>query len=158
MLVSMPRRNYDLKRMHIYDKGGRNSISGINATLFGATSVLGLSTGALLTSCGSTVIFPYRNTSTIWDFKFKEIKPTADLGYKAYVKLNDFTNQDQIKHVVRDQNTVINIIGSKIYYKTEAEFEEANIKVPMAIAKACAANPNVKRMIHISAAGADPNS
>ena len=28
----------------------------------------------------------------------------------------------------------------------------------MAIAKACAANPNVKRLIHISAAGADPNS
>jgi uncharacterized protein YbjT (DUF2867 family) len=28
----------------------------------------------------------------------------------------------------------------------------------MAIAKVCAENPNVKRMIHISAAGADPNS
>jgi NADH dehydrogenase (ubiquinone) 1 alpha subcomplex subunit 9 len=30
--------------------------------------------------------------------------------------------------------------------------------VPVAIAKACAANPNVKRLIHVSAAGADPNS
>jgi len=28
----------------------------------------------------------------------------------------------------------------------------------MAIAKVCAANPHVKRFIHISAAGADPNS
>jgi len=41
---------------------------------------------------------------------------------------------------------------------TEAEFEEANIHVPMAIAKAAKENPNVKRFIHISAAGADPNS
>jgi NADH dehydrogenase (ubiquinone) 1 alpha subcomplex subunit 9 len=30
--------------------------------------------------------------------------------------------------------------------------------VPVAIAKAAAANPNVKRLIHVSAAGADPNS
>lgn len=28
----------------------------------------------------------------------------------------------------------------------------------MAIAKAAAANPNVKKLIHVSAAGADPNS
>ena len=40
----------------------------------------------------------------------------------------------------------------------EKEFEDANINVPRAIAKAAAANPNVKRLIHISAAGADPNS
>lgn len=28
----------------------------------------------------------------------------------------------------------------------------------MAIARSCAKNPNVKRFIHVSAAGADPNS
>ena len=68
------------------------------------------------------------------------------------------TNQNDLKHVIRDQNTVINCIGSHIYYKREKEFEDANINVPRAIAKAAAANPNVKRLIHISAAGADPNS
>ena len=46
----------------------------------------------MLTRIGSPVIYPYRNTATIWDAKLKEIKPTADLGYKAYVQLNDFTN------------------------------------------------------------------
>ena len=101
-MVNVPRRYYDLKRLHVYDQGGRNSISGINATLFGASSVLGMVTGNMLTRIGSTVIYPYRNTSTIWDFKFKEIKPTADLGYKAYVKLQDFSKPSEISHVIRD--------------------------------------------------------
>jgi len=144
--------------MHVYDKGGRNSVSGINATLFGATSVLGMCTGSMLTRIGSTVVYPYRGTGTLWDWKFKEIKTTADLGYKAYVKLNDFTSQNDLAHVIRDQNTVVNCIGSHIYYKKEKDFEDANIHVPVAIAKAAAANPNVKRLIHVSAAGADPNS
>jgi NADH dehydrogenase (ubiquinone) 1 alpha subcomplex subunit 9 len=158
MLVTAPKRHYDLKRLHVYDQGGRNSISGINATVFGASSTLGMATGSMLTRIGSTVIYPYRRTAGIWEFKFKEIKPTADLGYKAYVKLMDMTNVNDIRHVIRDQNVVINCIGSKSYTKTEKDFEDANIRVPMAIAKVAAENPNVKRFIHISAAGADPNS
>lgn len=75
----------------MYDGGNRNSISGMNATLFGGSSVLGLTTGAMLGRIGTTCILPYRKTATIWDDKFKELKPTSDLGYKAYVKLQDFT-------------------------------------------------------------------
>ena len=112
----------------------------------------------MLTQFGSSVIYPYRQTGTLMHDKFKDIKPTAELGYKAYVKLNDMTNQNDLKHVIRDQNTVVNCIGSRVWYQKESEFEEANIRVPAAIAKAAAANPNVKRLIHLSAAGADPNS
>lgn len=53
---------------------------------------------------------------------------------------------------------VINCIGSRTFHSTEKEFEDANIRIPVAIAKVAKANPNVKRFIHISAAGADPNS
>jgi NADH dehydrogenase (ubiquinone) 1 alpha subcomplex subunit 9 len=158
MVVNVPKRFYELKRLHVYDQGGRNSISGINATVFGATSVLGMTTGSMLTRMGSTVVYPYRGTASIWDDKFKEVKPTADMGYKSYVKLQDFSNEKEIQHVIRDQNTVVNCIGSHVYYNKESEFEDANIRVPMAIAKVAAKNPNVKRLIHISAAGADPNS
>jgi len=91
-LLTTQSRDYQLQRLHVYDKGGRNSLSGINATVFGASGVLGMSIGSMLTRVGSSIIYPYRGTSTIWDDKFKEVKPTADLGYKAYVKLNDFTN------------------------------------------------------------------
>lgn len=68
------------------------------------------------------------------------------------------SNEKEIAHCIRDQNTVVNCIGSRIFLQTEKEFEHANIRVPTAIAKVAAANPNVKRFIHISAAGADPNS
>lgn len=95
----------------------------MNATVFGASSVLGLTIGSKLTSIGSTAIYPYRGQATLWDDKFKEIKPTADLGYKAYVKLNDFTNQKELAHVIRDQNVVVNCIGSKVYASKESDFE-----------------------------------
>ena len=77
-------------------------MSGVDATVFGASGVLGMIIGSKLTSIGSTVVYPYRGQATIWDDKFKEVKPTADLGYKAYVKLNDMTNEADIKHVIRD--------------------------------------------------------
>lgn len=114
--------------------------------------------GSTLSRVGSTMVYPYRGGASIWGDIFKEIKPTADLGYKAYVKLNDMTNQDELAHVIRKQNVVVSCIGSRIHCQRESEFEDSNIRVPMAIAKACAANPNVKRLIHVSAAGADPNS
>ena len=117
-----------------------------------------MTVGSSLSSIGSTCVYPFRSTNSIWDDKFKELKPTADLGYKAYVNLKDFTNEADLRHVIRDQNVVVNCIGSKIYAKKEAEFEESNIYVPRAIARVAAANPNVKRLIHVSAAGADPNS
>lgn len=101
-MVNVPKRYYDLKRLHVYDTKQRNSISGINATLFGGTSVLGMVTGSMLTRMGSTCIYPYRQASTIWDTKFKELKPTADMGYKSYVKLQNFANEKEIAHVIRD--------------------------------------------------------
>lgn len=52
----------------------------------------------------------------MFDWKFKEVKTTADLGHKAYVKLNDMTNLNDIRHVIRDQNVVVNTIGSRIHY------------------------------------------
>ena len=59
----VPKRNYDIKRLHIYDQGGRNSNSGINATIFGGSSVLGMTVGAALTRFGSTAIYPYRTAA-----------------------------------------------------------------------------------------------
>ena len=103
MMVNVPRRFYDLKRLHVFDHTNqKNSISGINATVFGGTSALGMVTGSMLTRIGSTCIYPYRQATTIWDIKFKELKPTADMGYKAYVKLQNFANEKEIAHVIRD--------------------------------------------------------
>ena len=71
MLVNAPKRHYQLQRVHVYDKGGRNSFSGVNATIFGASSQLGVVVGSMLTSIGSTCVYPYRGQATLWTTKFR---------------------------------------------------------------------------------------
>lgn len=88
----------------------------------------------------------------------RELKVTADLGYKSFMRLADFTSHNELAYSMKDSNVVISCIGSQTYTKREKDFEEANIRIPIAIAKAAKANPNIKRLIMVSSAGADPNS
>ena len=88
-------------------------------TMFGGTSPLGSTLGGMLTRMGSMAIYPYRHMASIWDNRFKELKPTADLGYKTYMKLTDFTNEKEIAYSLRDSNVVISCIGSKIHEKKD---------------------------------------
>jgi NADH dehydrogenase (ubiquinone) 1 alpha subcomplex subunit 9 len=127
-------------------------------TLFGGSSPLGSTLGGMLTRMGSLAIYPYRHLATLWDTRFKELKTTADLGYKSYMRLTDFTSEKEVSYSLRDSNVVISCIGSKVYTKKDKDFEDSNIRVPMAIAKAVKNNPKIKRFIYVSAAGADPNS
>lgn len=148
-----------MQRLHVQEQSARNSYSGIQMTMFGGTSPLGSTLGGMLTRMGTQAIYPYRHNATLWDTRFKELKTTADLGYKTYMRLTDFTNEKEIGYTLKDSNTVISCIGSKVYTKKDKDFEDSNIRVPMAIAKAVKANKGkVKRFIYISAAGADPNS
>ena len=126
--------------------------------MFGGTGVLGNITGGTLTSFGSQCIYPYRNHASLWDNRLKELKTTADLGYKAFMRLNDFTSERECAYALKNSNVVIAAVGSKVYMKKEKDFEDSNIRVPMAIAKAVRANPKIKRFVYVSAAGADPNS
>lgn len=158
LLVNVPKRYYEMQRLHVQDNGGRNSYSGIKMTMFGPTSPLGEVIGGMMTRMGSTAIYPYRHLATTYDWKLKELRTTADLGYKAFIKLTDFTSEKEIAYTLRDSNTVISCIGSRIYAKKDKDFEDANINIPVTIAKAVKKNPRVKRLIMFSAAGADPNS
>lgn len=84
---------------------------------------------------------PYRKMAGTWDNRFKEVKTTADLGYKTYLKLQDMTNEKEIAFSLQNSNVAISCVGSHIFYKKQAQFEEANIRVPMAIAKAVRDSP-----------------
>ncbi len=59
--------------------------------------------------------------------------------------------------MVRNSNVVINLLGPRHKLKKREDFEFINIEVPQRIAKACT-KYGVHRLIHFSAAGADPNS
>ena len=65
-------------------------------TMFGGTSALGSIIGSSLTKCGSLAIYPYRHLATMWDSRFRNLRVTADIGYKTWVKLTDFTNVKEI--------------------------------------------------------------
>jgi len=45
-------------KLHIYDKGGRHTMSGIRATVYGATGFSGVHIGGMLGRIGSELIFP----------------------------------------------------------------------------------------------------
>jgi nucleoside-diphosphate-sugar epimerase len=73
----------------------------------------------------------------------------------------DLTNEYDIENGIKDCDVVINLIGEKPVVKDDYDFEEPNILVPRAIAKVCARmqkEANVKRFIHFSAAGANPEA
>lgn len=157
-LFKNTKRFYEVQRLHVYDKGSKNAISGIKATVFGASSPVGVSIGTKLTHFGSVVVYPHRNAGDFHSPVFRELRVNADLGYKTNIRIMDFTDQNEIDVTMRHSNVVVCAIGSKKFYKTQEEFDEANIDVPVTIAKAVRDNPQIKRFIYISAAGADPNS
>jgi NADH dehydrogenase (ubiquinone) 1 alpha subcomplex subunit 9 len=68
------------------------------------------------------------------------------------------TNEKEIAFSLQSSNVAISCVGSHVFYTKEKDFEEANIRVPMAIANAVKNSPQIKRFVYVSAAGADPNS
>lgn len=157
-LTKESKRLYQIQRLHIYDKGSRNSISGVNATVFGGSSPLGMMIGSRLTTMGSTCVYPHRATGDFHNSVFREVRVSGDLGYKTAIKLTDFTDQDEIDVTLKHSNVVVCAIGSRRHHRTQLDFEDANINIPRTIAKAVRDKGDIKRFIYISAAGADPNS
>ena len=125
-LFKKAKRFYEVQRLHVYDQGGRNSISGVKATIFGGTSTLGAHIGTNLTTMGSVVVYPHRSTGDFSNPIFKELRVAADLGYKTSIKLTDFTDQDEVDVTLKHSNVVICSIGSRRFYNTDKDFEEAN--------------------------------
>lgn len=157
-LTAVPQRYYEPQKLYFNENGTRNSISGVKATVFGGTSVVGATIGGSLTSKGSACVYPHRAVGDTYSQQFRELKVMADMGYKTAIRLTDFTCPREVGLSIKDSNVVVCAIGSKTFYNTEEEFVEANIDIPRNIAKCVAENPGVKRFIYISHAGADPNS
>jgi uncharacterized protein YbjT (DUF2867 family) len=61
----------------------------------------------------------------------------------------------QLAALLPGHDAVINLIA--ILHGTEAEFDKAHVQLPLLLAKACLA-AGVKRLLHISALGADVNA
>jgi len=147
------RKKIFIKRHYeFYIGGGRSSVSGIIATVFGSTGFLARYVIQRLGRVGSQVVAPYRGESK-W---INHLKPMGDLGQIVPVTGFDIRNREYIRNAVKNSNVVINLLGAR-YDTRHYKLEEVHIEAAKLIAQA-AKEVNVARYVHVSALGADVNS
>lgn len=132
--------------------GGRQSVSGITATVFGSTGFMGRYVVNRLGRVGSQVVLPYRGDGQ----NIRHMKLMGELGQIQPIPV-DFVEKDTFHDAVKKSNVVINLVGSdKI--TMNYNYHDANVKCVYRIAKAVAEAGVCKRFIHVSALGASPDS
>lgn len=178
----------NLKELHYYSNGYQESESGIKVCIFGGNSAVATTLAKDLLINGTPVNFVHRNvfdveipfthhrlikksnpfnrnTSHFTDYNFtdeslKNIRPFGKIGMKSFTHVPDYLNDWDIECAIKTSDVIINCVGSGAVIRHDSDFEEANVIIPRKIAKACAKfkNDPVKRFIHFSANGANPDS
>ena len=87
--------------------GGRQSVSGVVATVFGATGFLGRYVVSTIGEHGGRAVCPHRCD----DLDMQHLRPMGDLG--NIITPTDFTIRDDelVKKMISKSNVVINLIG-----------------------------------------------
>ncbi|KAJ7423129.1 NADH dehydrogenase [ubiquinone] 1 alpha subcomplex subunit 9, mitochondrial [Willisornis vidua] len=123
-----------------HGRSGRSSVSGIVATVFGATGRI-----------GSQVIIPYRCDQ--YDLMY--LRPMGDLGQLLFFEW-DCRDKDSIRRAVEHSNVVINLVG-KEWETRNFKFEDEFINIPQSIAQ-ISREAGVETLIHISHLNANMKS
>lgn len=131
--------------------GGRSSVSGITATVFGANGFLGSYIVNALAKHGSQVVCPFRSTEN----EAMHLKQMGDLGQIVLLPEMDIRNDDLIKKAISRSNVVINCVGMRLETMNWS-FEEVHVDFPKRLAQLSAEAGHVKRLVHFSDMGADP--
>ncbi|XP_055465404.1 NADH dehydrogenase [ubiquinone] 1 alpha subcomplex subunit 9, mitochondrial [Psammomys obesus] len=134
-----------------HGKGGRSSVSGVVATVFGATGFLGRYVVNHLGRMGSQVIIPYRCDT----YDIMHLRLMGDLGQLIFLEW-DARDKDSIRKAVQHSNVVINLIG-RDWETKNFDFEDIFVKIPHAIAQA-SKEAGVERFIHVSHLNANMKS
>ncbi|CAO2824321.1 unnamed protein product [Amaranthus hypochondriacus] len=132
--------------------GGRSSVSGIVATVFGATGFLGRYLVQQLAKMGSQVLVPFRGSED----SPRHLKLMGDLGQIVPMKY-DPRDESSIKAVMAKANVVINLIGRE-YETRNFSFEEVNHQMAEQLAVIAKEHGGIMRFIQVSCLGASPNS
>ncbi|KAJ4415561.1 Protein-lysine N-methyltransferase efm5 [Gnomoniopsis sp. IMI 355080] len=131
-------------------QGGRSSIGGHTATVFGATGQLGRYIVNRLARVGCQVVIPYREEMTK-----RHLKVSGDLGRVTFIEY-DLRNTQSIEEAVRHSDVVYNLVGRQ-YPTKNFSLEDVHVEGTARIAEAVA-KYDVDRFIHVSSYNADPNS
>ncbi|KAI3829793.1 hypothetical protein L1987_03921 [Smallanthus sonchifolius] len=132
--------------------GGRSSVSGIVATVFGATGFLGRYLVQQLAKMGSQVLVPFRGSED----SPRHLKLMGDLGQIVPMKYNP-RDENSIKAVMAKANVVINLIGRE-YETRNYSFEEVNHHMAEQLAKISKEHGGIMRFIQLSCLGASKSS
>ncbi|KAJ4728344.1 NADH dehydrogenase [ubiquinone] 1 alpha subcomplex subunit 9, mitochondrial-like [Melia azedarach] len=132
--------------------GGRSSVSGVIATVFGATGFLGRYVVQQLAKMGSQVLVPFRGCED----SPRHLKLMGDLGQIVPMKFNP-RDDNTIKAVMAKANVVINLIGRE-YETRNYSFEEVNHLMAERIAVIAKEHGGIMRFIQVSCLGASPSS
>jgi len=128
-------------------KGGRSSINGIKATVFGASGFLGTYVVNRLGKIGSQVLCPHRTD----DIYMRKLKLMGDLGAIDFHQMS-IRDANEIERVVAGSNVVINLMG--VGSETSRwSYHDIHATFPSVLATICA-EQGVERFVHVSALGA----
>ncbi|KAI0122309.1 NAD(P)-binding protein [Daldinia grandis] len=131
-------------------QGGRSSLGGHTATVFGATGQLGRYIVNRLARQGCQVIIPFRE-----EMAKRHLKVTGDLGRIIFLEY-DLYNTESIEASVRHSDIVYNLVGRN-YPTKNYSLEDVHVEGTERIAEAVA-KYDVDRYVHVSSYNADPNS
>ncbi|OAA54796.1 NADH-ubiquinone oxidoreductase [Niveomyces insectorum RCEF 264] len=132
-------------------QGGRSSLGGHTATVFGATGALGRYIVNRLARQGCTVVVPFRE-----EMAKRHLKVAGDLGRVVFTEF-DLRNTQSIEESVRHSDVVYNLIGRN-YPTKNFTLEDVHVEGAERIAEAVA-KYDVDRFIHVSSYNAaDPQS
>ncbi|XP_051143550.1 NADH dehydrogenase [ubiquinone] 1 alpha subcomplex subunit 9, mitochondrial [Andrographis paniculata] len=132
--------------------GGRSSVSGIIATVFGATGFLGRYLVQQLAKMGSQVLVPFRGSED----SHRHLKLMGDLGQIVPMKYNP-RDENSIRAVMAKANVVINLIGRE-YETRNYSFEEVNHQMAEQLAVIAKEHGGIMRFIQVSCLGASSSS
>ncbi|KAG8389143.1 hypothetical protein BUALT_Bualt02G0198500 [Buddleja alternifolia] len=132
--------------------GGRSSVSGIVATVFGATGFLGRYLVQQLAKMGSQVLVPFRGSED----SHRHLKLMGDLGQIVPMQYNP-RDENSIKAVMAKANVVINLIGRE-YETRNYSFEEVNHHMAEQLAVIAKEHGGIMRYIQVSCLGVSPSS
>ena len=88
--------------------GGRSSVSGVTATIFGCSGFVGRYVAQSLGAMGTRLVLPYRCD----DVDVQHLRVMGDLGMIVPLKDFDINNEDAVKRAVEGSDLVINLVGA----------------------------------------------
>ncbi|KAK0555163.1 Protein-lysine N-methyltransferase efm5 [Tilletia horrida] len=130
--------------------GGRSSVSGHVATVFGCTGFLGRYLVNRLAQRGTQVIVPYRDEE-----EKRHLKVLGDLGQVVPMEW-DLRDDQQTEECLRHSDIVYNLVGRN-YETKNFKFDDVHVKGAERIAQIAEA-AGVSRLVHVSHLNADLES